>query len=70
MSKLITKKDACQKLGVSGTTLEKLMDSDIFPKPIKLPGVERMAFAETELDDYINTLMQNHRGRARFRGKA
>ncbi|GEM_PF-6729564 len=70
MSKLISKKDACKKLGVSGTTLERMMKADTFPKPIKLPGIERMTFAESELDEYINTLMKSHRGRARFRGKA
>ena len=66
--KLLSKKDTCSKLGVSGTTLEKLMDNDLFPKPIKFPNVSRIAFAESELDEYIKNLMMNHRGRSAFRG--
>lgn len=69
MAQLLSKKDACLKLGVSGSTLEKLMDQEIFPKPIKFPGAERIAFANHELDNYINNLLLNHRGRATFRGR-
>ena len=69
MTNLLSKKDACTKLGVSGSTLEKLMCDGIFPKPIKFPGAERIAFADHELDNYIKNLLLNHRGRATFRGR-
>ena len=69
MHKLLTKKQTAERVGLSVSTIERLMDKKLFPQPVNPNGTERIAFVECEVQGYIEEQMLNHRGRSKFRGR-
>ncbi|WP_027467669.1 helix-turn-helix transcriptional regulator [Deefgea rivuli] len=60
MEKIIRITDAAERLGVSRSTLYKIVEQGHLPPPIKLiPGGRASGFFESQLSDYISKRKDN-----------
>lgn len=51
-NRLITPKQACERVALSRATLDRLVAAGTFPKPIRITE-RRLAFSEAEVDSWI-----------------
>lgn len=46
-------KELCKRLGVGKSTVYKLAEQDGFPRPRKIPGVNRRLYDSNEVEAYL-----------------
>ena len=64
IEKIWRKSGVCARLGVSKSTLERLIKTENFPQPVKL-GTRAVGFLESEIEEWIEA-----RTAARDEGKS
>ena len=60
-NRLISIQEACRRSSLSRTSINKYRAAGLFPRPIKL-GEKRLAFVESEVDDWIEKRIADSRG--------
>ena len=56
MHKLLTKKQTAERVGLSMSTIERLMDKKLFPQPVNPNGTERMNKKRGQEPKYIKCM--------------
>lgn len=57
MRVLIPLKQVCERTSLSPTSIRDLIRLGRFPKPVRLPGTRRVAWASDEIDHWIDERM-------------
>lgn len=67
--RLLSVNQLCERLGCSRTTVQGLRKRPDFPRPIHLTG-KKLTFVESEIDAWIERLVEEQRQRAVQAGEA
>lgn len=51
--KLLTRKEVCDRLRISETTLSRYIDRGLFPRPFTITGSRPHLWFESEIDEYL-----------------